>query len=45
LIVPDAASMEAIGPNPLDADRRPGAAEAGYRQGMKAADAVAAIWS
>jgi NTE family protein len=45
LIVPDTASAEAIGPNPLDADRRPGAAEAGYRQGMNSADAVAAFWS
>lgn len=37
LIVPDDASMEAIGTNPFDADRRPGAAEAGYRQGLAAA--------
>lgn len=45
LIVPDDASMEAIGTNPFDADRRPGAAEAGYRQGLAAAGEASAIWS
>lgn len=45
LIVPDAASTEAIGTNPFDAGRRPAAAEAGYRQGMKAAGQVTGIWT
>lgn len=45
LIVPNQASAEAIGTNPFDADRRPGAAEAGFRQGVMAAREAAAIWA
>ncbi|KQX25662.1 patatin-like phospholipase family protein [Sphingomonas sp. Root1294] len=44
LITPDPASSEAIGTNPFDADRRPGAAEAGYRQGLALAGEASAIW-
>jgi NTE family protein len=44
LIVPDEGSLEAFGPNLMDATRRRGAAEAGLRQGRVEAARVRAIW-
>nr|WP_047165584.1 patatin-like phospholipase family protein [Sphingomonas sp. Y57] len=44
LITPDPASSEAVGANPFDASRRPGAARAGYRQGLAVAEQAAAVW-
>jgi len=44
LIVPDGASLEAFGPNLLDASRRAAAAEAGLRQGRAEAARVRAAW-
>ena len=43
VVVPDAAAIEAIGPNPLDPARRAHAAEAGLAQAPAAAEALAAI--
>ena len=45
LLVPDERSRDAIGNNPLDPDRRPAAAEAGYEQGYAAAAAAALLWN
>ena len=45
LIVPDAASIEAFGPNLMDGTRRSGAADAGYAQGLAAAQEIAQTWS
>jgi NTE family protein len=45
LIKPDKAALLAIGKNVLDPANRPGAAEAGYEQGVAEASAVAALWS
>jgi NTE family protein len=46
LIVPDAASLEALGANLMDAGRRPGAAAAGYAQGQSGPgpEALRAVW-
>lgn len=44
LIAPDTASSEAIGTNPFDAGRRPGAAAAGYDQGLAVAEQASTIW-
>lgn len=44
LVVPDAESVGAIGPNPYDPARRAPAAEAGRAQGARIASQVAAIW-
>ena len=44
LIEPDSESLEAIGSNPYDPDRRPPAARAGRRQGAGMADRVLALW-
>lgn len=44
LIVPDDHSVEAIGPNPYDPERRAPVATAGRVQGAEVAPAVAAIW-
>jgi NTE family protein len=45
LIKPDKAALLAIGKNVLDPANRPGAAKAGYEQGVAEAPAVAALWS
>ena len=42
LIVPNEASLQAFGSDPLDASRRPAAARAGFDQGRREADRVAA---
>ncbi|MNP57770.1 hypothetical protein D3C76_1526290 [compost metagenome] len=44
LIVPDANSAKAIGPNPYDPSRRGPAATAGRAQGRGLAEAVRRIW-
>jgi NTE family protein len=44
VISPSDAALTAIGRNPLDPDRRAGAAEAGYRQATEVADRVRAVW-
>ena len=44
-ITPDAASLEAIGPNPLDPATRGPAAAAGRAQGRAAATAVRDLWT
>ncbi len=44
LIVADAASREAFGPNLMDARRRMGALEAGIAQGRQLAEQLRAIW-
>ncbi|MEV0093958.1 patatin-like phospholipase family protein [Streptomyces sp. NPDC050738] len=44
LIAPDEASIEAIGPNPYDPQRRADAAQAGRTQGVGLADKVSALW-
>lgn len=44
LIVADAASREAFGPNLMDARRRIGALEAGVAQGRQLAEQLRAIW-
>jgi len=41
VLTPDAGALDAIGPNTLDASRKPGAADAGLRQGSNAATACA----
>jgi NTE family protein len=43
-ISPDAETKAAMGPNSLDASRKPASAEAGLRQGLAAAPALAAVW-
>lgn len=45
LLTPDAASLLAIGADPLDGMRSPRAAEAGRRQGREWADAVRDAWT
>jgi NTE family protein len=45
LIEPDAASLEAIGDNPLDPARRPACANAGYEQGKLAAGEIGPFWT
>lgn len=45
LIVPDTASMEAFGPNPLDPGKRKGAAAAGVAQGKASADRMREFWN
>lgn len=45
LLVPDAASGEAFGPNLMDGSRREPIARAGFAQGLQAADKVRAFWS
>jgi NTE family protein len=44
VVSPSDAALTAIGRNPLDPDRRAGAAEAGYRQATEVADRVRAVW-
>jgi NTE family protein len=44
LITPDADTKAAIGPNSLDASRKPAAADAGIRQGLAAAATLKAMW-
>jgi NTE family protein len=44
-IHPDAAALEAFGPNLMDPARRNPAAEAGRRQGLASSANVAALWS
>jgi len=45
VIVPDAASVEAFGPNLMDGTRRAGAVEAGYAQGKLTAEVLARGWT
>lgn len=45
LFLPDEATLEAFGPNMMDATRRTRALEAGTRQGREAAGRVAAFWN
>ena len=45
VITPDEASTAARGPNPLDASRREGSAQAGRAQGRQAAEQVRRFWS
>jgi NTE family protein len=44
LVVPDAASIEAFGPNLMDFSRRAAASDAGYRQGTVEAARLAPAW-
>jgi NTE family protein len=44
LIVPDQQSIDAIGPNPYDPDRRGPVADAGRQQGLQAADRIDGLW-
>lgn len=44
VITPDAASLDAIGPNTLDASRKPVSADAGLNQGTAAAPALRDAW-
>ncbi|WP_435134656.1 patatin-like phospholipase family protein [Actinacidiphila sp. bgisy144] len=44
LIVPDEQSVEAIGPNPYDPQRRKAAAQAGRAQADALADKIATLW-
>jgi NTE family protein len=44
LLVPDDASRRALGRNPLDPSRIPGAAGAGHRQAAALAERVRAVW-
>ncbi|UQS25985.1 patatin-like phospholipase family protein [Amycolatopsis thermalba] len=44
LITPDEHSVQAIGPNPYDPQRRPAAAHAGRAQGEAVADNVSMLW-
>ncbi|RDD88605.1 patatin-like phospholipase family protein [Streptomyces parvulus] len=44
LLTPDRASLRAFGRNPLNAERIPGAAREGRRQGREYAEAVRAVW-
>lgn len=45
VILPDAAALEAFGPNLMDAERRAPAAEAGLRQGSETAGRLRALWT
>ena len=45
VVLPDAASLEAFGPNMMDPTRRKGAADAGVRQGGAVARQLRAIWA
>jgi NTE family protein len=45
VIGPDAAAVEAIGPNPLDYSRREAAARAGQAQGAALAESVRELWA
>jgi NTE family protein len=45
LIVPDAASLEAFGPNLMDGSRRAEVAQAGRAQGRREAERLAAFWN
>jgi len=45
LVVPDQASIAALGANLMDARRRPAAAAAGHAQGKAGADALRAAWA
>lgn len=44
LITPNECSIEAIGPNPYDPERRAAAAQAGWAQGEALADKVSTVW-
>lgn len=44
VITPDGAALEAIGPNPLDPERRPASARAGQRQGLALAVTLRRVW-
>jgi NTE family protein len=44
LIVPDQPSIDAIGPNPYDPDRRGPVADAGRQQGLQAAARINDLW-
>ncbi|GAA5534290.1 patatin-like phospholipase family protein [Deinococcus aluminii] len=44
VVGPDAASLEAIGPNVLDPARRPATAQAGLEQGRRLAAEIKAFW-
>ncbi|MFZ0981549.1 MAG: patatin-like phospholipase family protein [Candidatus Acidiferrales bacterium] len=44
LMIPDAASLEAFGPNMMDFGRRPGAARAGLAQGRSVAAKLRSAW-
>ncbi|MBG6095831.1 NTE family protein [Nocardioides luteus] len=44
LITPNEYSIEAIGPNPYDPERRAAAAQAGWAQGEALADKVSTVW-
>jgi NTE family protein len=44
LIVPDQQSIDAIGPNPYDPDRRGPVADAGRQQGLQAAARINNLW-
>ena len=43
-ILPDAAGVAALGGNPMDFEKRAGAARAGLTQGLAIADSVKAVW-
>jgi NTE family protein len=45
VVVPDRASIDAVGPNPLDPSRRPAAVRAGLAQAAAAAPDIAKLWS
>jgi NTE family protein len=45
VIVPDSASIEAFGPNPMDPSRRKGAATAAVAQGKASADHLREFWN
>jgi NTE family protein len=45
LITPDADTKAAMGPNSLDASRKPASAEAGIRQGLAAGLELKSVWS
>jgi NTE family protein len=44
-VLPDAASLEAMGDNMMDASRRPAVARAGHQQGVVLAPSLAVFWS
>ncbi len=45
VVSPDEASVAAIGPNPLDPRRRPGAARAGLAQGASLVEQASPLWA
>ncbi len=45
LITPDAASLDAFGPNLMDASRQPAVLEAGYKQGRAEAVRIRSVWA